>query len=61
RVLLDRGVPAAAAIAAVLLGALALAWLIHRFVEAPTHRFGRRLAYRLSRNLGKAGPATVEA
>jgi peptidoglycan/LPS O-acetylase OafA/YrhL len=61
RILLDRGTPAAAAIAAVLLGALALAWLIHRFVEAPTHRLGRRLAYRLSRNVGKAGAAVVEA
>lgn len=61
RILLDRGVPALAAIAAVLSGALALAWLIHRFVEAPTHRFGRRLAHRLSRNVRKAETAAVEA
>lgn len=46
--LLRAGVPADLTFAAGLAAPLALAWLLHRFVERPTHEWARRAARRLS-------------
>lgn len=61
RILLERGLPAWLAVPAVILAALALSWVIHRWIEAPTHRLGRALARRLSRNVEPARAASMEA
>ena len=36
---------------ATILFMIGLAWLVHRFVETPTHRIGQRIAHRLSENM----------
>lgn len=43
-ILVARRVEANAALAITLVAVFGAAWLIHRFVETPTHRFGQRLA-----------------
>ena len=43
-----RGVEAHVALLLTLAAVFGAAWLIHRFVEMPTHRFGQRLARRIA-------------
>ncbi len=48
RVLLDQGVAAWLSIALVSASAIGLAWLLHLWIEVPTHRLGRTFANRMS-------------
>ena len=56
RILLDLGVQAWLSIALVTTAATALAWAVHVWIEAPTHRFGQKLARRRT----AVGPAAIE-
>ncbi len=47
RLLLDRGVQPSAALLLVTASSLSAAWLLHRLVEMPSQRLGKRLAARL--------------
>ncbi|MFO1116294.1 MAG: acyltransferase [Beijerinckiaceae bacterium] len=48
QLLVGRGVEAHVALLLTLAAVFGAAWLIHRFVEMPTHRFGQRLARRIA-------------
>ncbi len=54
RVLLDRGVPAVAAVLLALMAALAVARMLHVTVERSTQRLGRRMARMIDRHIGSA-------
>lgn len=59
--LTSRDVPAAVAVLAAALAALGAAWVLHRTVEVPTHRVGRRWARRLSPQPSGPPPERVTA
>ena len=56
RILLDAGIDAWLAIALVTAAAIGLAWTVHVWIEAPTHRLGQTLAKRRT----APAPAAIE-
>ncbi|MDE2361975.1 MAG: acyltransferase [Hyphomicrobiales bacterium] len=57
--LVSRGLGPGAALGLTLVVVFLAAWLIHAFVEAPTHRIGQRLARKISvRDLQKTAPTS---
>lgn len=57
RLLLDAGMSVWPAVLLVTLAALGMSWVLHRWIEMPTHRLGRALAGRLSARAAVAAGA----